>query len=70
MGKRGEQRRQVAAQCAATAFASWPQQDCENLWSLCVFFETYIRDGGDATQTLFGPEEHTASVLRFVKPQH
>ena len=29
----------------------------QRLWSLCVFFETYLREGADGTQADFGYKE-------------
>ena len=58
--------RVAAAQAAATAFANPAYDQIEQLWSLSVFFELFIRNGGDATQGQFGPKEETATVVSLV----
>lgn len=58
--------RVAAAQAAATAFANPAYDQIEQLWSLSVFFELFIRDGGDATADQFGPKEETATVVSLV----
>ena len=41
----------------------------KEVFSLCIFFENWILNGGDATQEMMKilPEE-TATVLKLVKP--
>lgn len=55
-----------AAKAAAVAFANPKYEAIEQLWSLSVFFELFICDGGDATQGQFGPKEETATVVSLV----
>lgn len=55
-----EQRiREVACQCAAQAICCRQKGEVPVplLWSMAVFFETYIRAGCEGTRNDFGPKE-------------
>ena len=52
-------RREACRLAAQAAQGPWSQgRDVSHLlWSLTVFFELYLRHGGDETQKDFGPKE-------------
>lgn len=65
-----EEIRAEACMCAATVLAGRGElKFLPNAWSLCVFFESYIREGADGTQKDFGPKgkKMKATVLKLVK---
>lgn len=51
--------RRDACRLAAQALRAQDTEDgyCPRLWSLTVFFETYLCDGSEATSDDFGPKE-------------
>lgn len=68
MGKRRDEERRIeASHAAAVAFSGGDYVNVEELWSLCIFFERFIKDGGDGTLRDFGPRQETAQILTIVK---
>ena len=58
--------RTTACECAAKVVAARPElQPIPHLFSLCVFFESYIAQGSLMTKEPFGPKE--PAPLRVVE---
>jgi hypothetical protein len=51
--------REIACQCAAQAICCRQAGEAPVplLWSMAVFFETYIREGSSGTREDFGPSD-------------
>lgn len=50
--------RREACKLAALAFQNFACDDsAQHLWSLAVFFETYMHEGAEGTAEDFGPKE-------------
>ena len=65
--KKRTARRIEAAHAAATVFAGTEDGRIEELWSLTVFFDRFIRHGAKGTLEDFGPTEpEAATVLHLV----
>jgi hypothetical protein len=64
--KRNRRNRELACQYAATVMAGRPNDGAAPLlWSLTVFFESYLAHGSAWTQKPFGPTK--AVKLKVVK---
>lgn len=47
-----------ACKMSALAMSGWDQDStCPKLWSMTVFFETYMTEGAVGTQQDFGPKD-------------
>jgi hypothetical protein len=57
VSKLSQRQREVACQCAAEVMASRPSDPlAPTLWSVTVFFESYLAHGATWTQKDFGPK--------------
>ena len=65
-----QKRRRAAIKAAAIVYGAGGYDTTEQLWALAVFFDKFIRTGGEGTLEEFGPVEGPAAeVVKLVPKQ-